>query len=268
MVRNCLFFFSLLLFSCSAKKINTSTPAPKNAITVMTYNIHHANPPSKASAGTIDVEAIAAVINQQKPDVVALQEVDVNTKRAGMNEAVILAEKTKMNFYFARAIDFDGGQYGVAILSKYGLAGGTTYPLPTLAGTNGEPRVLATAVVEVNSQKITIACTHLDAQRNDTNRVLQIRAITDILQKESNPVILSGDLNATPGGSVINTLDQYFTRSCVTDCGFTIPQVNPTKTIDFISYKPAARFSVTAHTVINEPYASDHLPVIATLQLK
>jgi endonuclease/exonuclease/phosphatase family metal-dependent hydrolase len=264
-LRNFSFFACLCLASCAVKQYNTQ-PTQKDAITIMTYNIHHANPPSKA--GVIDVEAVAAAINKQRPDIVALQEVDVNTKRAGMNEAVILAEKTKMNFYFAKAIDYDGGEYGVAILSKYSLLSGTTYKLPTADGTNGEHRVLATAVIEVNGKKLTIACTHLDAQRSDTNRVLQINAIVDILQKETNPVILSGDLNATPGGAVINTLDQHFTRTCITGCGFTIPQNTPTKTIDFISYSPAISFGVTSHTVIDEQYASDHLPVIATLQLK
>ncbi|AXY78593.1 endonuclease [Paraflavitalea soli] len=231
----------------------------------MSYNIHHANPPSKA--GLIDVDAIAAVINKYKPDVVALQEVDVNTKRSGMNEAVVLAEKTKMNFYFAKAIDHEGGDYGVAILSRYSLSGGTTHKLPTAEGTKGEPRVLATAIIEVNGKKLVLACTHLDAQRNDTNRVLQINAITGILQQETNPVVLAGDLNATPGGAVINTLDQHFTRTCTQNCGFTIPQVNPTKTIDFIAYKPSTNFTVLSHTVIDEQYASDHLPVIVTLKI-
>lgn len=259
----CLIFF--VVASCGVKQY-AGKPKDKQELTIMSYNIHHANPPSKA--GYIDIDAIAAVINKYKPDVVALQEVDVNTKRSGMNEAVTLAEKTKMNFYFAKAIDHDGGDYGVAILSRYPLSGGTTHKLPTATGTNGEPRVLATAAIEWNGKKIIIACTHMDAQRSDTNRLLQINAITGILKDETNPVILAGDLNAAPGGAVINILDQHFTRSCTQNCGFTIPQVNPTKTIDFIAYKPAANFAVLAHTVIDEQYASDHLPVLATLKLQ
>jgi endonuclease/exonuclease/phosphatase family metal-dependent hydrolase len=259
-----LFPFLIILASCSAQK-KSGTSTSKQELTIMSYNIHHANPPSKA--GVIDIEAIAAVINKQKPDVVMLQEVDVNTKRSGMNEAVTLAEKTKMNFYFAKAIDHDGGDYGVAILSRYPLSGGATHKLPTAAGTNGEPRVLATANIELKGKKITIACTHMDAQRNDTNRLLQINAITDILQKETNPVILAGDLNAAPGGAVIDILDKHFTRTCTQGCGFTIPQINPTKTIDFIAYKPTGSFRIVSHTVIDEQYASDHLPVMATLKL-
>lgn len=257
-------FILFLSVSCGAKKLTGNTKSASQ-LTIMSYNIHHANPPSKA--GVIDIDAIAAVINKQKPDVVMLQEVDVNTKRSGMNEAVTLAEKTKMNCYFAKAIDHDGGDYGVAILSRYPLSGGATHKLPTAAGTNGEPRVLATATIELNNKKITIACTHMDAQRNDTNRLLQINAITDILQKETNPVILAGDLNAAPGGAVINILDQHFTRTCTEGCGFTIPQIKPTKTIDFIAYKPSNSFAVQSHTVIDEQYASDHLPIIATLKL-
>jgi endonuclease/exonuclease/phosphatase family metal-dependent hydrolase len=261
------FFFVLFCLATGACGVNKATRETSNRqeLTIMSYNIHHANPPSKA--GLIDVDAIAAVINKHKPDVVALQEVDVNTKRSGLNEASLLAQKTKMNFYFAKAIDYDGGQYGVAILSKYTLSGGSTLPLPTLAGSNGEPRVLATAQIEVNGKKLIIGCTHLDAQRSDTNRLLQIAAIADYFQHEKGAVILTGDLNATSGGAVINTLDQHFTRTCMQDCGFTIPVESPSKTIDFIAYRPTAGFTVLSHKVIDEKYASDHLPVIATLKI-
>lgn len=262
------YLYGLLLLaavSCGTQQ-KAGSSADSNELRVMSYNIHHANPPSRA--GVIDVDAIAAVINKEKPDVVAVQEVDVNTKRSGLNEAALLAQKTHMNFYFARAIDYDGGQYGVLILSRYPLSEGKTHPLPTAAGTNGEPRVLATATIHVNGRGLTIACTHMDAQRNDTNRLLQIRAIDSLLQKEQQPVILAGDLNAAPGGEVINMLDRHFTRTCVENCGFTIPVEKPTKTIDFIAFKPAAAFTVKEHRVIDEKYASDHLPVIATLQLK
>ena len=52
---------------------------------IMTYNIHHANPPSKEKDSTIDLKAVAAVINAARPDLVALQEIDVNNGRAGLD---------------------------------------------------------------------------------------------------------------------------------------------------------------------------------------
>lgn len=235
---------------------------------VMTYNIHHANPPSKE--GVIDLNAVAGVISSVQPDLLALQEVDVNTGRSGIsvNEAETLARKTRMNYYFAKSIDYDGGNYGVAILSKYKLSSGKTYKLPTAAGTNGEPRVLALVEVKVpGAGKIHFACTHLDAQRNDTNRLLQITEIVRILQNDSKSLIIGGDFNAEAGGAVIDTLDRHFQRTCSGDCGFTIPSVNPKKTIDFLAYTPVSGFSVVSHRVIGEEYASDHRPVVAVLKL-
>jgi hypothetical protein len=83
-------FFSaifILFFSASCNNSKISGPATgsskdSDVISVMSYNIHHANPPSKPNV--IDLNAIAKVINKQKPDLVALQEVDVHTNRSGI----------------------------------------------------------------------------------------------------------------------------------------------------------------------------------------
>jgi endonuclease/exonuclease/phosphatase family metal-dependent hydrolase len=256
----------LVLFSACAPK---SSPTGNNAsITILSYNIHHANPPSKPNV--IDLEAIAKAINAQQPHLVALQELDMNTKRSGatLNQAQELGRLTGMYFFFAKTIDYDGGEYGIGILSKFPLKNINHNMLPTAAGTNGEPRGMVAAEIELpNHKKIIFASTHLDAQRNDTNRLLQIHAITDILKTKKLPVIIAGDFNAEPSSRIIQHLDEYLTRTCVNGCGFTIPEKNPTKTIDFIAYRPSAKFEVIEHKVIDEPYASDHLPVKAILKL-
>ncbi len=257
----------LFVTACNKKQQMSSSSSSTSGreLRVMTYNIHHANPPSKN--GYIDVDAIAKVIKAQHPDFVALQEVDVNTKRSGLNEASLLASQTGMNFYFAKAIDFDGGFYGVAILSKFPLANVRTIALPTLPGTKGEPRVLAIAEAKIGNDKtILFACTHLDAQRENQNRQAQIKVIVDSLSALNRPIIIGGDFNATPESEVIKTLDQHFTRTCVTGCGNTIPQINPNKTIDFIAFRGSDKLKVTSHKVVDEQYASDHLPVVATIQ--
>ena len=259
------FTLLLLMISCGRKQYAVKQEGD-TMLRIMSYNIHHANPPSRP--GIIDIDTIAAVINQQQPDVVFLQEVDVHTRRSKVNEAALLAEKTGMQVYFGKAIDYEGGAYGVAILSRFRLTNGKTRQLPTAAGTGGEPRVLATAQIEVNGKKLILASTHLDAQRSDTNRLLQVKALVALLQEEVHPVLLGGDLNAVPGRNVINILDQHFTRTCYEGCGHTIPVHQPDKTIDFITYKPAGSFRVLSHKVIEEKYASDHLPVVAALQIK
>jgi endonuclease/exonuclease/phosphatase family metal-dependent hydrolase len=75
--------------------------------------------------------------------------------------------------------------------------------------------------------------------------------------------VLAGDMNAEAGSPVINILDAAFTRSCLNNCGFTIPVERPSKTIDFILYSRQHPFTVREHKVIDEKYASDHLPVLA-----
>ncbi|AKD05897.1 hypothetical protein PKOR_21845 [Pontibacter korlensis] len=231
----------------------------------MSYNVHHCNPPSRPDF--IDIDAIVKTIKDQNPDLVALQEIDVHTQRSGpYNQAEEIAKKLNMHYFFGKAIDYDGGAYGVAILSKYPLADTVVNKLPTMAETNGEPRVLATARVTLpDGTSIRFGSTHLDAQRASVNREMQAAKILEIASAEKLPFVIAGDFNATPGTETITLLDSHFKRSCE-PCSPTIPVNNPTKAIDFISYAPANRFRVDQQQVIAERYASDHLPIVAVLK--
>ena len=236
-------------------------------IRIMAYNIHHANPPSKPDF--IDIEAVVDVIKKVDPDIVALQEVDVGTERSGsVNQAKKIAEQLKMNYFFAKAIDYDGGQYGVAILSKFPLTETKIYRLPTKASTNGEPRILATSYITLaNGCKIKFGSTHLDAQQDGTNRLLQMDKITALAKDEEMPLIIAGDFNAIPGSDVVNKLDTYFKRTCES-CPFTSSAQNPRRVIDFIALRhPFGSFQVVEHKVINETYASDHFPIVAEIKI-
>lgn len=234
---------------------------------IMTYNIHHANPPSKPEY--IDLKAIVEVIRNEDPDIVALQEVDFNTKRSGAgNQAKQIASLLKMDSFFGKAIDYEGGEYGVAILSKFPLAEERVERLPTHSGTNGEPRVLVTAkIVTPKGNTIRFGSTHLDAQKEPTNRVLQIKKIIELAQDEKLPFIIAGDFNAVQNSEVMNIFTKTFGLTC-TDCPFTISTDNPVKTIDFIGFNPAMRkFKVKNHYVVKEGYASDHFPIVSNLEI-
>lgn len=266
-----LYFFTVIAFftaGCSGQKQAQRGSRAPLSLTVMAYNVHHCNPPSRP--GVIDVDAVAAAIRKQNAHLVALQEIDVNTARSGpINQAALLAQKAGYPFYyFAKAINYDGGEYGVAILSRFPLSHMQTLPLPTVAATKGEPRVLSLATVTLpGGRTMRFGSTHLDAQRTDTNRLLQAQEIVRATAAIQEPIIIAGDFNAVENSGPIRTLDSLFTRTC-SPCAPTIPEVNPTKAIDFIYYKPAGAFRVQGHTVPQEPYASDHLPVVAKLVLQ
>jgi endonuclease/exonuclease/phosphatase family metal-dependent hydrolase len=261
--------YSFLLLSCSEKK-HLAKPGDKDLETlkVMSYNVHHCNPPAKPEI--IDLNAIAAVINSAKPDIVGLQEIDVNTIRSGkgLNQAKELAAKTNMHYYFAKAIDYQGGEYGVAILCKYELSDAKVYPLSSDPATNAEPRVLVTARIVLPSGKvIRFGNTHLDATSNPANRGMQMKEINAVASKENIPFVITGDFNAVAGSGEIRAMDEVFTRTCFS-CRPTIPADKPVKCIDFIGFKTSKPFSVQSHEVISAPEPSDHLPVVAVLGFK
>lgn len=234
--------------------VNTGFSQKKEQkLRVFCYNVQHADP-----------NEAAKVIEKYDPDLVALQEIDVNNGRSGadMNEAAAIAEKLKMNYKFFSAIPFEGGEYGIAILSKYTIVSTRKIDLP---GT-GEHRVLGVAYIDIgNNQRIVFANTHMDFKTKEEN-LNQMQKIIEALTTESDPVVLAGDFNAEPGHPSIAFLDQHFTRVCQNSkCLPTHPNINPHNCIDHIAFKKNSPFKVSYYTVPDEPHPSDHLPVLADL---
>lgn len=235
----------------------------KSKLKVLSYNIHIGNPPSRP--GLTDLNGIAKVINESDADLIALQEVDVHTNRSGkdLDQAKELAKLTDRNYYFVKTIDHDGGEYGIAILSKFPIVNKESYLLPFAEGVRSEQRAIAIVTVEIDKGVfLDFATTHFDL--TPQSRLLQSAFIIDLVKDRKNSIILGGDFNATPDSEEIKLLDQYFTRSAIEN-GFTIPVVNPLKEIDYILFRPKDYFKVDKHLVINEHFASDHLPVYLEL---
>lgn len=256
------FQFSGTLFMICIYAMTAIGQAVPKTLKVMTYNIHHGNPPAKP--GVIDLQGIAAVINSQAPDLVALQELDVLTKRGEQVDQVKkLASLTGMHSYFSKGIDFDGGEYGVAILSRFKINHAERFPLPAQEGLAAEARSLAVVNVTLaNGQSVDFACTHLDLKNE--HRMLQVAEINKVLAARKGTVILAGDFNLTADNPAMAVLEQHFTRSCTENCAPTIPEVNPTKEIDFIFLKKQSPLKVLSHQVLENIYASDHLPVVVS----
>ncbi len=255
----------ILLAFCSLLAVGGTRATGKGKeLCVLTYNIHHANPPGKP--GVIDLEAIAGIIREQNPDLVALQEVDVRTERSGgVDQASELAKQTGLRVFFAKAINYSGGEYGIAILSKYPLKNGAIYPLPNGISKRVEPRVMALAEIELPGRKtIYFGVTHLDVT-SEENRVEQVKEINKIMAGCKEPVILAGDMNTTPESATIDLFKQQFFLTCES-CQYTIPADAPARTIDYILIRKGSPLKPVYTQVITEHYASDHLPVFAVLK--
>lgn len=236
-------------------------------IRYMTYNIHAANPPSQPDS--TDIKAIADVIIAANPDIVFLQEVDKNTGRNKYtgDQAAAIAELAKMNYSFFSSISYLRGLYGVAILSKYPLKSIRKYYLPKEQADH-EQRVLGLAVVDLPGvDSLVAAVTHLQ-HNSSTSRVAQMNEINSLVANIKERVLIGGDMNANPAATdFINAFDAGFTRTCTGNCPNTYSAQNPNSLIDYLAFRPANAFTVNSHNVINESYASDHLPVISELKI-
>ena len=236
-----LVLLAVFFLSCSEKK----------QVIVMSYNVRHC-------AGMdmkVDYDRTADVIRKQQPDVVALQELDSVTGRSGQHDQLgELAERTRYYSVFGGAIDFDGGKYGVGVLTRERPLSMKRIPLP-----GEEPRVLL--VVEL--QNYVIACTHLDLE--EEQRLASVPLIVAEAQRWQKPFILAGDWNDTPDSKLMMELVKYFTVHSGNNA--TYPADEPQECIDYIASFKKRSAKALEYGVIDEPAASDHRPVMVRFRL-
>jgi endonuclease/exonuclease/phosphatase family metal-dependent hydrolase len=233
---------------------------------MLTYNIHH----GEGTDGVFDLERIAAVIKSVEPDLVALQEVDRNTGRSGeADQAAELARLTGLEFYFGRAMDYDGGEYGVAILTRFSFEWSRTYLLSAEEGR--DPRTVAVIGIDLpNGDRLDFAGTHLDSSRVPTSRLMQVSEINEFFSNRARravPAILAGDLNATVDQEEMQILLERWNDAAAECPEPTIPVAKPSRRIDYVLYTPSHRFQVIETRVLDEQVASDHRPLLAVLDL-
>lgn len=233
-------------------------------IKVLTFNILH----GATTKNDFDLDAIAKVIIEADPDFVALQEVDYKTRRAkGYDLVTELGWRAKLAPLFARAMPYDGGEYGEGVLSRYSFLTTRNVPLPFSPG--NEPRsALEIITILPSGDTIAFIGTHLDHLKEDTDRIQQSKEINRVFSNNRYPTILAGDLNGEPGSAPITILEKMWTPSYNRENPeFTFPSDNPIKKIDYVMYYPQDRWHVLKKKVIADPIASDHCAYLVTLEL-
>ncbi|MCM4152203.1 hypothetical protein DHD05_11435 [Arenibacter sp. N53] len=239
-----------------------SSFAQADTLRVMSFNILH----GATTENDFNLDTLAGVINHYQPDLVALQEVDFKTKRAkNYDLPTELGIRTKMASLFARAMYYDGGDYGEAVLSKFSFIASENLALPHLP--NSEPRAaLVTRVKTKNGNTIQFVGTHLDHLKDETDKVMQANAIVERLGDTEYPTLLVGDLNAVPNSKTMDILSEKFMKPKHSNAWEgTFPATGPTICIDHIMFNQAEKWQVLDYEVFCENYASDHCIVIATL---
>lgn len=250
------FLFICLLLTLSALQAQAPiAPKEENTLRIMCYNVRNC----RGMDEVVDYQRIASIMNRVNPDVIAVQELDSATERNNRVYALKeLAERTRMFYTYAPAIDYQGGKYGVGILSKEKPIRYQTVPLPG----REENRVLLIAEFE----DYLLCCSHFSL--TDEDQVLSAPIIFEAVKDVKKPLFLAGDMNSVPDSPTQKVLQEMFTPLNDTKA-FTIPVVNPNRCIDYIyGYKNGNTYTVLQRQVLDEQVASDHLPLFIDVRLK
>jgi endonuclease/exonuclease/phosphatase family metal-dependent hydrolase len=262
--------WSLGLIGCVGLTGDEGGPAPgaENGAEVrlrfVSYNIRH----GVGLDGALDLERAAAVLEALTPDVVLLQEVDERCGRSGsVDQAAWLGERLGMQHRFAPFMDYDGGRYGLATLSRAPIDASRVLPLPP---GRQEPRAALEVSLHVGGRTVRIANAHLDWLDGSPERLAQAEALRDALAPlRGGPLVVGGDLNDTPESAALTVLltaeDGALTRATGADATF--PADEPRTTIDHLLYGPNGAWRASALSVVDERLASDHRPIVLDLTL-
>ena len=228
---------------------------------VVSYNIKH----GMGNDDVVDLERTAGVLRALRPDIVGLQEVDDRaTRSGGVPQAEWLGGTLDLRHAFGQFMPFQGGAYGMAILTRYPIVSSTSVPLPE----GNEPRIaLAVEVRLPGDRPLTIVNVHFDWVRDDGFRYAQATALTAYLDALTTPYVLLGDFNDVPESRTLGLFRSRATEAAKPEADrLTFSSTEPRREIDFVFFAPATAFVAREVRVIDEPVASDHRPVLAVLR--
>jgi len=239
---------------------------------LMTYNVHRC-------VGMDNIESperIARVISRSRPDVIALQELDVSKSRTDrIHQAMHIAKLLDMKFHFHPARVAENELYGDAILSSLPMKFKKADSLPQPAG-NATSEIRGALWVEIEHQgsKIQLINTHLGLRSRE--RRVQMNELTSqrwLAHPECNgPVIMCGDFNALPGSKPLQQLGtvlQDVRENCtVARTAKTFSSRLPIIQIDHIfANEQLTPVSIVVPDSELTRVASDHLPLLAELMV-
>ena len=243
---------------------SSSANAQSNTVRIFDYNTHN----GFSVSGTLDLEAIAQLIERQQADIVSLQEVSRGwVVNGSVDMAAWLSWRLRMPTTFSSTSGLD---WGHALLTRYPVIRHDEFALPP----PGLPLTRGFAYHEIDvgeGRPLLLINTHLHHLRSDTGiREQQVASILHFLEGNSiERLLLTGDLNAQPMDTVLLTLQAAGLRDLIDEAGlrpgYTFPSDDPTQRIDYIlaSQDIGLRALEIAPEVI-----SDHLGIGATILLR
>jgi endonuclease/exonuclease/phosphatase family metal-dependent hydrolase len=239
-------------------------------VRILTYNVHRCVGVDRR----LDVARVAEVIAAQQPDIVALQELDVGRARTGgVDQAHRLAQRLGMAFHFNAAFRVEEELYGDAILTTLPERLVKAGPIPTHPRFNRlEPRGALWVSVDLGGAELQVINTHLGLVPREQRGQALALAGADWLGAARGPLVLVGDMNATPRAGAYRTFAARLTESRraarLAHRAPTFPSTFPVLAIDHVFVSEGV--SVERVRTPLDPLsrmASDHLPLVVDLNV-
>lgn len=229
-------------------------PAADVPVRLATYNVHQ----GFDLRGMPSLGRMLEVLEQERPNVVALQEVPRGWVVNGSVDALSwLAQRLGMHWAWGPAAD---PFWGNAVLSRYPIVHVENHPMPNNDDLNLD-RAYLLVTVNLRGELVQVVATHLHHVESEPHhRIPQVAELLNAVDW-SRPSVLLGDLNAQPHHAEIRMLAEagLMPRQPAVP---TYPADQPRRQIDYIMTSDGLTL-VELRTL--ETDASDHLPVFATL---
>ena len=238
------------------RRAAAAAPAGRQ-ISVATYNVHRWT--GHNGRGRPDPARACFVISELAVDVIALQE--VLRPFGGDDPLEALADQLGLHIAFAATRSHRHGELGNAILSRWPI--GEVCVLD-LSYSRMERRLAMAAQLPYPGGVLDVVATHLAI--GDRTRHLQVRSLLDHPRLQGAPTLLLGDLNAWRRCKATRALEQ--------ELGFhgepwppSFPAARPVLALDRIYSRGLRILDVDVHASAAARRASDHLPVVARVEL-
>ena len=206
---------------------------------------------------------IAALLQQEALDIVGIQEIDKNTVRGnGKDWTKELAKAAGYPYYaFCPATDYDEGQFGTAILSRYPIIDADAWKLDVVYGK--EPRALGYARVLLNEGAVYVFNTHLCASKMYQKSVNIASLAYTLAATGVDLYTVTGDFNCSPPRLARYMPDIHFANMDQSTFG---TGARP-KIIDNILYSDGLIASDVHLVDTQETQATDHALLVATFYI-
>jgi endonuclease/exonuclease/phosphatase family metal-dependent hydrolase len=227
---------------------------------IVSYNIHGCVGLDKRHAPS----RIAAVIRDTQAPIVGLQEVDTHSiEESSLDQLEYLAKKTRMEAVAGPTLARRVGHYGNALLTRFPIRAVRRLDLSV---PGREPRGAIDVDLEIpGGALLRVFVTHFGLKGFERRE--QLRVLLPLVREEpERPCVVLGDFNEwSRKGEVIRELDAVLEPSQAVP---SFPSWWPILSLDRIWVRPRAAFrSARAFVSLGSRIASDHLPVVATLDV-